>query len=122
MASTVPDVPGVPPFAVEVVYPRDGVVVLSVRGELDMLTTLPLEEHLQEQLPTATDRLVLDLTGVSFLGSSTLSVLVETHRGLPTGRQLRVVCGTAALRALRMTALDTLLYVDSTLDDAVNAA
>jgi hypothetical protein len=43
MASSVPDVPGVAPFAVEVTHPRPGVVVLHVRGELNIITTAPLE-------------------------------------------------------------------------------
>jgi anti-anti-sigma factor len=122
VASTVPDIPGVPPFAVEVTYPRPGVVVLSVHGELDMLTTWPLEEHLDEQLPAATERLVLDLTEVSFLGTSALGALVRTHRGLPPGRQLRLVCSPVALNALQMTALDTLLHIDSSLSEALDDA
>jgi hypothetical protein len=52
MASSVPDIPGVPPFAVEVTHPRPGVVVLHVRGELDILTTPPLEEHLDNSRPS----------------------------------------------------------------------
>lgn len=120
MASSVPDVPGIPPFSVEVTHPRPGVVVLRVRGELDMLTTPPLEEHLGEQLPAATERLVLDLTDVSFLGSTTLATLVHTHRSLPAGCQLRLVCSRVALRALRMTALDTLLHVDVSVPAAMS--
>jgi anti-anti-sigma factor len=118
MASSVPDVPGVPPFAVEVTHPRAGVVVLRVRGELDIITTPPLEEH-PEQLPAATERLVLDLTGVSFLGTGTLATLVNTHRDLSAGRQLRLVCSHVALRTLQMTALDTVLHVDTSLAAAV---
>jgi anti-anti-sigma factor len=120
MADSVPDVPGVPPFAVKVTHPRPGVVVLHVRGELDIFTTPALEEHVGEQLAAATERLVLDLTNVSFLGTSTLSTLVHTHRALPPGRQLRLVCSPVALRALQMTALDTLLRIDNTLPDAVS--
>jgi anti-anti-sigma factor len=120
MASSVPDVPGVPPFAVEVTHPRPGVVVLGVRGELDILTTPALEEHLDEQLPAATERLVLDLTKVSFLGTSALVTLVNTHRHLPPGRQLRLICSPIALRAVRMTALDTLLHIDTSLPEAIS--
>jgi anti-anti-sigma factor len=91
-----------------------------VRGELDILTTPLLEEHLDEQLPAATERLVLDLSKVSFLGTSALVALVNTHRDLPAGRQLRLVCSPVALRAVRMTALDTLVHIDTSLPEAIS--
>jgi hypothetical protein len=59
---------------------------------------------------------------VSFLGTSTLATLVHLHRRLAPGCQLRLVCSPVVLCALQMTALDTLLRIDSSLPDAVSNA
>ena len=60
---------------------QDGLPVLSLRGEADVLTA-PLLRH---ALADATERfrvVVLDLSGVTFLDSTALSVLVVARRGL----------------------------------------
>jgi anti-sigma B factor antagonist len=70
---------------------RDGEtqVVVAVAGEVDMATAPQLGEVLGAQ--TGVD-LVVDLSGVPFLDSSGLSVLVRKRADLAgTGRTLRVI-------------------------------
>ncbi|HLF40127.1 MAG TPA: STAS domain-containing protein, partial [Acidimicrobiia bacterium] len=53
----------------------DSGTVVSVRGELDMLTAPLLWERLEPLLPSIEDRLVIDLAGARFIDSMGLGVL-----------------------------------------------
>jgi anti-sigma B factor antagonist len=56
--------------------PASGVCVVTVNGELDMLTAPVLEACLREQLSTELSHLVVDLQRVSFLDSKGLNCLL----------------------------------------------
>jgi anti-sigma B factor antagonist len=56
----------------------DGATVAVVNGELDLATA----PKLRTALADATGSVRLDLGGVTFLDSSAISVLVETHQRL----------------------------------------
>ena len=67
--------------------------VVTVAGEVDMLTTPELGTRLQQELAGATATLVIDLSKVQFLGSSGLAVLVETGDSAAAHAvRLRLVC------------------------------
>jgi anti-sigma B factor antagonist len=59
---------------------RDGVVTVSVAGEVFTFTAPTLRSALDAELERRPPELVLDLRGVRFLGSAGLAVLVETKR------------------------------------------
>lgn len=63
---------------------RDGVIVLSVEGNLDALTAPDLGTALSEQIKPGHPNLVVDLGGVSYTSSAGLRVLLgalkETRR------------------------------------------
>lgn len=105
---------------------RDGAVVLRVTGEVDSYTAPLLHDRLAEVFTEASGRgnvVVLDMTHVSFLASSGLSVLVEYHtRGADEGRPLRVVAPAGSvLRALRATTLNEMLELYATVSQALSA-
>jgi RNA polymerase sigma-B factor len=90
------------------------VVVLTVIGEIDMLTESPLDEHLGWLLSLQPERLIIDLSHVSFLGAGTLSVLINARRTSArqgTTLQLRVPDLPVPARALELTGLDCLLEI-----------
>ncbi|MFB9902789.1 STAS domain-containing protein [Allokutzneria oryzae] len=60
------------------VRPLPGGSVVHVRGEIDMVSATPLRQECVGQLDRSGPLLVLDLSEVTFLGSSGLSVLAET--------------------------------------------
>lgn len=65
------------------------IAIVSVRGEIDMLTASQLREALGAAIDERTgDHLVLDLTHFTFLSSGGLALLVETH-DLATARHGR---------------------------------
>lgn len=91
----------------------DGTTVVSVRGEVDLVSADQLRRVLDEALQDSA-RVTLDLTELTFIDSSGLSALVEAHR------KARDAGGTFTLRhptpmlrrLLDITRLDTLLVIE----------
>lgn len=101
----------------------DGCTVVSVAGDVDISTSPALRAALAEA--TAAGRpVVVDLTGVPFVDSTALGVLVGAYTALRnTGHRLAVVNDhEAVLKVLRITALDEVLGVRPTVAEAVAAA
>ena len=101
--------------------PRPGAVVLTATGEVDTLTAPRLDAALAELLGTPEQVLVVDLTGITFLASSGLAVLIRAaHRASSSDRRLRLVTrGRPVLRPLRITGTDSLFDLHTDLDGAL---
>jgi anti-sigma B factor antagonist len=97
----------------------DGGAVLRIEGELDMATAPELEEALLEA--GFEQRLVIDLTGCTFLDSSAVRMLVASARDSDAaGGSLALVTPDAGiLRVLQISGVDTMLPVHDTLDAAL---
>jgi anti-anti-sigma factor len=81
--------------------------VLRVVGELDLATVPDLRETLLAALHEAPGGpLVLDVTGVTYLASAGVSLLVEAVRAVPDRLSLRVGPDGPVGRVLRLTGLD----------------
>lgn len=86
-------------------------LIAHVAGEVDMLTGPPLKEHLSMLLDTQPDRLIVDLSEVTFLGSTGLAVLIgarQTAAEQGTKLQLSGIDHRAVARPLQITGLDRL--------------
>ena len=91
-----------------------GVLVVYIAGELDMLTGPPLQDHLDELLATRPDRLIIDLSQVSFMGSTGLSVLICTRQNaiaMGTTLQLSGTSARAISVPLEVTGLNDLFEI-----------
>jgi anti-sigma B factor antagonist len=112
------DVP-VRPFSVVTSPIGDGLVV-EVTGEVDIATAPRLREAL-EQRPAAGGRLVVDLTGVTFMDSSGLGILLNLQRDVgDAGGRLAVVCPPGPARLLlEVTGLDSELPLFATRAEAL---
>ena len=103
-------------------HPADGCVVLTVAGEVDLLTTPVLDAEITKQLTGDPQRLlILDLNGVVFFGSSGLATLIRTaslaeRHGV---RLLLVASGRAVLRPLEVTTTANLFEIHATVDAAL---
>jgi anti-anti-sigma factor len=88
--------------------PRRGTAVVTVRGEVDQLSAPRLREMLSARLRGTLDTLVIDLSGVEFLGTAGLSALIAADL-LARQQQvdIRIVTGDnrCVIRALRLTGL-----------------
>ncbi len=107
-----------PPLRTSITAPRPGTALLDVHGEVDTLTAPALEQALRDLLadPGAGQLVVVDLTGVTFLASSGLAVLIRAaHRATERHLRLRLVAPSRAVRRpLQITGSDQLfdMYED----------
>jgi anti-anti-sigma factor len=92
-------------------------VVLSVRGEVDVVTGTQLRSALAVQLnDPAVKKVTADLRSVTFMSSTGIAVLVDAHwEAGQHGKPLQVTVGDnhAVLHPLRMTGVDQVLNVHS---------
>ena len=97
------------------------IAVLTVSGDLDMLTTPELAEAIEAAARKEPAALVVDLSRVAFLASAGMSVLITAHRNIaPPGRFGVVANGPATSRPLKLIGIDTVVAVFRTLEDALN--
>lgn len=101
-------------------------VVVHVTGEIDMITAPEVHEHLEKACARANppEFVVADLTDVTFIGSSGLSVLLEVDKRCRNqSTPLRVVVTTqATIQPLQVTGLDRVLGVVGSLDSVFRSA
>jgi anti-sigma B factor antagonist len=98
--------------------------VVRVGGELDIATTPRLREQLVAAIAERGANVVLDLSGVAFLDSTGLGVLVGVlKRARTLGGDLRLAGAQPAVRRVfEITALDRTLPIADTVADAIGGA
>lgn len=105
--------------------PAPGQVVIEVGGEVDMLTSPQLRATVLDQFATSAgvELVVLDLDGVTFLGTSGLAVLIEVREAAhAAGVELRLACtARRVLRPLTIAGLIPLFDIHDTIDRALAA-
>lgn len=96
-------------------------VVLTVRGEVDMLTSTQLRDRLFSHVRDTVPYVIVDLTEVSFLTAAGLTVLVDTRQAaVAAGVTLCLVASTRpVLLPLRITGLDSLFDISSDITHAL---
>lgn len=102
---------------------QDGRTVVEVAGEIDVYTAPKLREQLAELVDSGRYDIVVDMTGVEFLDSTGLGVLVgglkrvRTHDG-----SLQLVCTQERiLKIFRITGLTKVFPIHDSVDAAVAA-
>ncbi len=96
-----------------------GVGVVHVVGELDMSTSSRVEEAIASAAPGS--RVIVDLTGCTFLDSSGVRGLVGAQRDVvERGGGLELVAAEPnIIRVLEITNVNTVVAVHATLDAAL---
>ena len=101
---------------------RGDVAVVHVAGEVDLVTAPRLADGLtavEEQFPTLR-KVVIDLTGVTFLASAGLQALVEyKQRCREAGVDLCVVADRSVARTIGIIGLNEVLALRPSLDEAL---
>lgn len=120
--SAAPDSPRAGQLGLAARTAAQGATVLAVTGEVDMLTAPQLRADALRHLD-AGGALVLDLSGVSFLGSAGLAVLVEaSQQAKRRGAAFRVVAVERAVtRPLAATGLGEVFSVFESVEQALAA-
>jgi anti-anti-sigma factor len=106
-------------FDVTVETLQEGTVLVRITGDLDLATSPRVDDALASA-PVA-ERVVIDLTGCTFVDSSGMRVLVQVARDAPgSGRGVSLVApGAGIRRVLEISGVDTLLPVHSSVADAL---
>ena len=95
-------------------------VVCEVAGEVDLVTADQFRTGLTQALEDKPAVVVVDLTGLTFLGSVGLSVLIETNTAAGPG-VLRIVAGNREpRRAIEIMGLHQVLTIRATVDEALS--
>ena len=62
---------------------RDGAVVVRLAGELDLYNAHAVRDQLLAAAERGPERLVVDLSGLTFIDSTGLGVLIEARKAVP---------------------------------------
>lgn len=99
-------------------------VIVRAAGELDQYTVSALRIELRTALAMATPPypIVVDLSGLQFVGAAGLNELVRHHERAAAARiPLRIAAAhQAVLRPIKMTGLDQVLEVYPDVEQALN--
>jgi anti-sigma B factor antagonist len=109
--------------AVTGVETRDGAVVVSLAGELDLYNAEEVRGALLDACAGEPELLVVDLGEVSFIDSTVLGVLIEARSRMVDRRGFRLAApGLETRRALEVSGLDQHFLVHDTVPEALEAA
>ena len=110
------------PFEIDRKALDSGVVVLALTGTMTMGTQLQkFEETVTELTKEDRNRIVVDMSGISYLDSSALGVLVACHVLVKKANgQLRLAALTDRVaKIVKLVGVDAVLLIDPTRDAAV---
>jgi anti-sigma B factor antagonist len=110
-------------ITISVSSPADTQAVIAVGGEVDMVTSPKLRSAVLDRFAAGTELVVLDLDGVTFLGTSGLAVLIEVREAAhAAGVELRLACtARRVLRPLTIAGLVPLFDIHDTTAQALVA-
>jgi anti-sigma B factor antagonist len=108
---------------VKAVDRRDGAVVISLAGELDLYNAEEVRAALLEACNHEPGALVVDLEEVRFIDSTALGVLIEARSRMADRSGFRLAApGLETRRALEVSGLDRHFVVHETVAEALEAA
>lgn len=99
-----------------------GAVVVRLSGELDLYNAHEVRNVLVEQTTGDPERVVVDLSGVEFIDSTALGVLIEARTKLANRRAFLLAApAVETRRALEISGLDRHFGLHDSVDDALGA-
>ncbi|WP_328491982.1 STAS domain-containing protein [Streptomyces sp. NBC_00414] len=101
----------------------DGIRVVTVRGEIDHTVKDTLSEALLSSDSATYPRTVVDLSGVTFMDSSGISVFISAYQAVSDTEGWLRIAGAqeSVLRILQIVGMDTLISCHPTVEQALNA-
>jgi stage II sporulation protein AA (anti-sigma F factor antagonist) len=109
------------PLSVEVTLVREDVALLTVEGYLDVDTATELQAHLANQLHHGRRHFLLDLSGVPFMDSSGMNIILRVYQEVrDRPGSVHIIAPTPAVRRiLDLTGVSITVPVSRTADDAL---
>lgn len=118
-----PGVSGGRESAVTGVDRRNGAIVVSLTGELDLYNAEEVRRALLDTLADGPELLVVGLAEVTFIDSTALGVLIEARSRMTERSGFRLAApGLEVRRALEVSGLDRHFVVHDTVADALGSA
>ena len=113
-----------PQFLVGYEKPSESIGVVVLEGEIDIYSAPQFKEVLVNGIEDGARRVVVDLTGVTFIDSTALGVLVSgAKRVRPRNGSLDIVCTDEnIIRIFEITGLDRIFGIYPSRDEALKAA
>jgi anti-sigma B factor antagonist len=109
--------------AVTGVESRDGAMIVSLAGELDLYNAEEVRRALLHACAEKPSVLVVDLGEVRFIDSTALGVLIEARSRMADRQSFRLAApGLETRRALEVSGLDRHFLVHDTVPEALEAA
>jgi anti-sigma B factor antagonist len=99
----------------------DGTQLVVVHGDVDLKTARSFRAALDEAAQDGKDRLIVDMSEVSFMDSSGLAALIGAQKALGSRARVIVVCPQNLRRIFEVTRLDTVVHVVGSLPEALVA-
>jgi anti-sigma B factor antagonist len=100
---------------------RDGVAVLSLRGEIDVYTAPRMRQAIVDLVDAGSHNIVIDMEKVDFLDSTGLGVLVEGLKRVRTrgGSLSLVVTQDKIVKIFDITGLNKAFPIHASLEEAL---
>ncbi|TGK47403.1 STAS domain-containing protein [Leptospira kanakyensis] len=101
----------------------DGIVVLKLFGNLDMLNAGILKERIKESSSQEEHRFIFDLEGVSFIDSSGFGLIMSLNDKLTElGGGLRIVNVSKTIRQIfRISKISSVIQIFESTEEAINS-
>jgi anti-sigma B factor antagonist len=95
--------------------------VVSVRGEVDLFTAPEFKQRIHEAIDDGRTLVIVDLTATTFIDSSSLGILISSHKRLRrSGGQLVIACDSQpVLNTFAITGLDGVLTIVPSREDGL---
>ncbi len=97
--------------------------LIALTGEVDLYTAPEFKQELLDAIAKGAKHVVVDLSGTTFIDSTTLGVLVGGVKRLRTNDgQLSLICSDRNItKIFEITGLDRVFTIHSTREEAVSA-
>ncbi|NIL89101.1 hypothetical protein RhoFasSB10_01400 [Rhodococcus fascians] len=97
-------------------------IVLRVNGEVDLATASDLAHYIEQAITAAPAAVIVDLSGVSFLASVGMSVLIAARRKACCSTSLVVVAsGPTTGRPMHLVGLDAAIPIFTDVETALDS-
>lgn len=95
--------------------------LVAIRGEIDLFTAPEFKQRVGAAIDAGRSLVVVDLSGATFIDSSSLGILISAHKRL-RARDGRLVIATdvpAIVNTFKITGLDGVLDIAPSRDEAL---
>ncbi|WP_432029892.1 STAS domain-containing protein [Streptomyces sp. 1222.5] len=103
-------------------HTTDGVRIVTAHGEIDNSVTDLFSQALQPEAGALSPRIVADLSGITFMDSSGINVLITAHRHVSEAQGWLRIAGAqpSVERLLQLVGVDTVISCHPTVQQALH--